>query len=150
MKLSSNVKGMYLIVCGIGICLSWSIETVAFSGLSKGFTRAENITPFRAINTEFGYRPAYLVNVGIPDTYYGLSRDGSGVAYYDLANKTAPKGWSLARTTDDSQDAIRELSRANSVGSDETSENSFLMGTEHDALGGLWDPPLRYGDVLIW
>ncbi len=122
-----------------------SICAAGFSDFKNGFTRAENAAPFLEIKKTFGYRPAFLVGVGDSGLYYGLSRDGLGVSYYDLVSKVTPEGWPLTRWPY-LQRVPEILHDHDQVGVKEWKER--IEYTAHMPYAGcLNQHPLRYGDI---
>ncbi len=86
--------------------------------------------------------------VNLPDSQESyLLRSGISMYELNLSTKMYLGGWDLKRTIDDSQAKIADLSRNN--GRDQAgTEYDMQIGSENtQALGCLWDYPLRYGDV---
>jgi hypothetical protein len=113
--------------------------------LTPGFTRPDNLDVFRDIKTKFGYRPFSLVEVEVDDIYWGVSRDGKGIAKYDLSDKKEVFGWPLKRWPQELEN--KKVADMYTLASDP----EFALGYEHTGsrkpvLGCLAHRPLCYGD----
>jgi hypothetical protein len=64
-----------------------------FTELRKGFDRKANIQLFREIKAKTGFRPSHLVSTEEPDYFFGMSRDGRGIASYSLGSSIQVQGW---------------------------------------------------------
>ena len=123
--------------------------------LNSGFDRSGNIKPFKEIKRKFGYRPGYLIKPLAEDRiYWGMSRDGRGVARYNLVSDDVD-GWGLKRWPTEYKDkAISALYEHRYIYSERSHElydqyysaNPTTSGSSK-AVGCLGEKPLRYGDV---
>jgi len=121
--------------------------------LNSGFDRSGNIKPFKEIKKKFGYRPGFLIKPLAEDRiYWGMSRDGRGVARYNLVSDDVD-GWGLTRWPNEYKDkTISEINKHpfthGKRGAELYDEYSSHAGTGSDAnVGCLGEKPLRYGDI---
>jgi len=130
-------------------CLLVTSGSVIAVELTPGFIRPDNLDVFRDIKTKFGYRPFALVEVD--EIYWGISRDGKGIAKYDLSDKREVFGWPLKRWPQELEN--KKVADMYTLASDPefAQEYSYKRSSNPSArklpiLGCLAQHPLRYGD----
>lgn len=145
-------------ICIFVTFMTLSVSLMAenyFPALFNGYP-ADQLDPVRDkaiaiahIDQATGLKPLSAItitNFGSGDIYYALFSNIQ-IRAFNLAENTYLGGWSIKRTSDDSQDKIAGLSASN--GRDEAgTEYDMQIGSDNvPGLGCLRDIPLRYGDV---
>jgi hypothetical protein len=124
--------------------------------LNSGFDRSGNVEPFKEIKGRFGYRPGFLIKPSAESkVYWGMSRDGRGIAKYNMVESGEVDGWGLTRWPTEYKDkAISDLYEHRYIYSERSHElydqyysaNPTTSGSSK-AEGCLGEQPLRYGDI---
>ncbi|MEH6448237.1 MAG: hypothetical protein V7765_06165 [Oleispira sp.] len=135
------------------VILLLGITTEVNADLVLGFSRPDNLNIFRSIKSRFGYRPFSLVEVGTGSMYWGISRDGKGIAKYNLSGEGEVLGWPLTRWPQELQN--KKIASMYELGSDPEfakeyaykPANSNPIGKQPAVMGCLAQHPLRYGDL---